>query len=47
LAKICKNSLINNLKAYLSRELIEIDGDYIKLSPSGMDLANQVFMEFI
>ncbi len=34
-------------KSLLSRELIEIDGDYIKLSPSGMDLANQVFMEFI
>lgn len=35
------------LEKLLSRELIEIDGKFIKLSPSGLDLANQVFMEFI
>ena len=31
----------------VDEELIEIDLDYIKLTPKGLDLANQVWEEFV
>ena len=35
------------LEKLSSEELIEIDGDFIKLTSKGIDLANQVWMEFV
>lgn len=50
-----KNKFIDNpiylfhteLEKLVKEELLEIDGDFIRLSKKGLDLANQVWAEFI
>ena len=37
----------NELSKLINEELIEIDGDFIKLTFKGIDLANSVWMEFV
>lgn len=37
----------NELNKLIKEELIEIDGDFIKLTSKGIDLANLVWMEFV
>ena len=37
----------NELEKLVGEELLEIDGDYIKLTEKGIDLANLVWEEFV